>query len=170
MQVKPAATLNIQSKYWRVLAVLAAITLLAAVAGGVAATDAPWFYLQLARPAWSPPAWLFGPAWTLLYILMTLSAWLVVRARGWPAARPLMRLYAAQLVANGLWSWLFFHWHLGRASIADIMLLFVLIAVMIVAFWRVRPLAGMLLLPYLAWVGFATALNVATWWLNTGIL
>ena len=81
-----------------------------------------------------------------------------------------MRLYAAQLVANGLWSWLFFHWHLGRASIADIMLLFVLIAVMIVAFWRVRPLAGMLLLPYLAWVGFATALNVATWWLNTGIL
>jgi tryptophan-rich sensory protein len=155
---------------WRALLVLATMTALTALAGGIGSTDAPWLYVQLVRPAWSPPAWVFAPAWTLLYVLMTLSAWLVVRARGWPAARPLMLLFAAQLLTNGLWSWLFFNWRLGEVAIADIVLLLVLIVVMMVAFWRVRPLAGMLLVPYFAWVGFATALTVAMWWLNAGIL
>ena len=102
---------------WRALLVLATMTALTALAGGIGSTDAPWLYVQLARPAWSPPAWVFAPAWTLLYVLMTLSAWLVVRARGWPAARPLMLLFAAQLLTNGLWSWLFFKWRLGVVAI-----------------------------------------------------
>jgi len=163
--------MNFQSgRQWPALFVLAAMTALTALAGGIGSMDAPWFYLQLARPSWSPPAWVFGPAWTLLYVLMTVSAWLVVRALGWPAARPLMLLFAAQLLANGLWSWLFFKWKLGVASIADIVLLLALIGVMMVAFWRVRPLAGMLLVPYFAWVSFATALTVAIWRLNPGLL
>jgi len=161
---------NSDGHYWLALLVLAALTALTALAGGLGSTDAPWFYRQLARPSWSPPAWVFAPAWTLLYVLMTVSAWLVVRARGWPAARPLMLLFVAQLVANGLWSWLFFKWHLGVAAIADIVLLLALIAAMMVAFWRVRPLAGMLLVPYFAWVSFATALTVAMWRLNPGHL
>jgi benzodiazapine receptor len=157
-------------RHWLALLVLATLTSLTALAGGIGSTDAPWFYLQLARPSWSPPAWVFAPAWTLLYVLMTVSAWLVVRTRGWPAALPLMLLFAAQLLANGLWSWLFFKWHLGVAAIADIVLLLALIATMMVAFWRVRPLAGMLLVPYFAWVSFATALTVAMWRLNPGHL
>lgn len=163
-------TLKAGASHWGALAALAAATALTALAGGLGTTDAPWFYVQLARPAWSPPAWVFGPAWTLLYILMTVSAWLVIRARGWPGARPLMLLFAGQLLVNGLWSWFFFQWRLGVVAIADIVLLLVLIAVMMVAFWRVRPLAGMLLLPYFAWVGYATALTISMWWLNTGVL
>jgi tryptophan-rich sensory protein len=79
-------------------------------------------------------------------------------------------LYLLQLAVNTIWSWLFFHWHLGLLSLADILLLLVLILATLIAFWRVRPLAGWLLLPYLLWVGFASALNYAIWQLNPGIL
>jgi tryptophan-rich sensory protein len=79
-------------------------------------------------------------------------------------------LFGVQLALNALWSWLFFAWHRGGLALADIVLLWLAIVATAVAFWRLRPLAGALLLPYLLWVGFATALNFAVWRLNPQLL
>ena len=80
------------------------------------------------------------------------------------------RLCIAQLALNALWTWLFFVWHLGALAFVDIVLLWPLILATLLAFWRVRPLAGALLLPYLAWVSFAAMLNFAMWRLNPAVL
>ena len=101
---------------------------------------------------------------------MALSAWLVWRQGGWHSNRAALGLYVAQLVVNVLWSWLFFAWKLGGAAFADILLLLVLIVATMLAFARRRALAAWLLLPYLAWVSFATALNHAVWQLNPSVL
>ena len=142
----------------------------AAAVGAVASASAETFYLQLARPAWAPPAWLFGPVWSVLYGLMGVAAWLVWRVRGFARARVPLLLFMAQLAANGLWSWLFFAWHLGALSFVEVLVLWGLVAATAVTFWQVRPLAGALLLPYLAWVTFASALNLALWRLNPHLL
>lgn len=138
-----------------------------AVLGAVASSAAPAFYAQLDRPGWAPPASVFGPVWTVLYALMAVAAWQVWRLRGWVAP---LGLFVAQLVANGLWSWLFFGWRLGGPAFADIVLLWVLLAATLAGFWRIRRSAGLLLLPYLAWVTFAAALNWAVWQRNPGLL
>lgn len=142
-----------------VLAASFAASFLTAAVGAAASTNAPSFYRLLEQPSWAPPAWLFGPAWTLLFALMAISAWLVWRDRGFSAARAALLLFAAQLVANALWSWLFFGFQLGMAALLDILLLWLLIAATIHAFWSINRLAALLLVPYLAWVSFAGALN-----------
>lgn len=147
-----------------------AISFVAAAAGSIASIMAATFYSALARPAWAPPPAIFGPVWTVLYTLMAIAAWLVWREGGFRAARTALVLFLVQLVANALWSWLFFGWHRGAFALADILLLWLLIACTIAAFWRIKPLAGALLAPYLLWVSFATALNYAVWQLNPGIL
>ena len=152
------------------LAAWLGITGLAAAVAGTGSITADVFYARLALPAWAPPAWVFGPAWTALYALMGIAAWLIWRVHGFRGARFALLLYLLQLAVNTIWSWLFFHWHLGLLSLADILLLLVLILATLIAFWRVRPLAGWLLLPYLLWVGFASVLNYAIWQLNPGIL
>jgi tryptophan-rich sensory protein len=136
----------------------------------VASVEAKGFYAQLAQPAWAPPASVFGPVWTVLYALMGISAWLVWRQPGAMSSRQVLVLFVVQLAVNALWSWLFFAWHLGAAALAEICLLVVLIVATIRGFWRVRPLAGALLLPYLAWVCFATVLTWALWRGNPGLL
>ena len=152
------------------LAAWLGITGLAAAVAGAGSVTAPVFYARLALPAWAPPAWVFGPVWTALYALMGIAAWLVWRVRGFSGARFALLLYLLQLGVNTIWSWLFFHWHLGLLALADILLLLVLVLATLIAFWRVRPLAWLLLLPYVLWVGFAAALNHAIWQLNPGIL
>jgi benzodiazapine receptor len=142
----------------------------AAAVGGVASANAGDFYQQLARPGWAPPPWLFGPVWSVLYLLMGIAAWLVWRERGFRGARTALTLFVVQLAANALWTWLFFAWRRGALAFGEILLLWVLIAATILAFWRVRPLAGALLLPYLLWVSFATALTFAVWRANPAIL
>jgi tryptophan-rich sensory protein len=142
----------------------------AAAAGGVASANAGDFYQQLVRPGWAPPPWLFGPVWSVLYLLMGIAAWLVWRERGFRGARAALTLFIVQLAANALWTWLFFAWRLGALAFGEILLLWVLIAATIAAFWRVRPLAGALLLPYLLWVTFAAALTFAVWRANPGLL
>ena len=142
----------------------------AATIGAIASSNAPEFYRQLVRPDWSPPAWVFGPVWTVLYTLMAIAAWLIWRDRGFGDARVALGLFLVQLALNALWSWLFFAWQLGAASVVEIAILWALILATTVAFWRVRPLAGALLLPYLAWVSFAAVLNFAIWRLNPQLL
>lgn len=141
-----------------------------AAIGAVASVQAAAFYQQLAQPSWAPPSTVFGPVWSVLYALMGIAAWLVWREGGWRRQRKVLTLFLIQLAANALWSWLFFAWHRGALAFADIVLLWLLIVVTLIGFWRVRPLAGALMLPYLAWVSFASALNFAVWQMNPGVL
>lgn len=146
------------------------VTFAAAAIGSIASVDAASFYAQLRQPDWAPPASIFGPVWTVLYFLMAVAAWLVWRVSGFRAARTPLVLFLVQLVFNAAWSWLFFAWHLGAASFANIVVLWVLLVATLIAFWRVRPVAGALLIPYLAWVSFAAALNYAVWQLNPQLM
>ncbi len=152
------------------VALVVLATVAAAAAGALASGSAPDFYAALAKPMWAPPAAAFGPVWSILYVLMAVAAWLVIRAVGWAEARPAIALYGAQLVCNGLWTWLFFRWRQGGAALADILLLIALLLLTVRSFWRRRPLAAALLLPYLAWVSFAAALTYAVWRRNPGLL
>lgn len=142
----------------------------AAAIGAVASSDAGAFYGQLVRPGWAPPGWLFAPVWTVLYILMGTAAWLVWRVHGFKGAKAALTLFILQLCANALWTWLFFVWHQGALALAEIILLWFLIVATAAAFRKLNTVAAALLLPYLAWVTFATALTFATWRLNSGLL
>jgi tryptophan-rich sensory protein len=146
------------------------VSFIAAAIGSAASVRAGSFYTQLVRPEWAPPPDLFGPVWTALYALMGIAAWLVWRVGGFRAARTALTLFLVQLAVNALWSWLFFGWHLGALALANIILLWVLIIATLLSFWRITPLAGILLIPYLLWVSFASVLNYAVWQLNPQIL
>lgn len=126
----------------------------------------PGWYRTIAKPDWTPPDWAFGPAWTTLYVLMAIAAFLVWRRPDQPARRLGLRLWWAQLLANALWSPLFFGLHRLGLALLDIALLWLLILGVMFVFRRVHGLAAGLLLPYLLWVSFAAALNAAIWQLN----
>lgn len=151
---------------WAGTAGLALLTFAAAGVGGIASARAGEFYAGLVRPGWAPPAWLFGPVWTLLYGLMAVAATLVWRHRNRRGARWALAWYVAQLALNALWTWLFFRWRLGGWAFAEVLVLTVAVAGTAVAFHRVSRPAGWLLLPYLAWVTFASVLTLAVWRLN----
>lgn len=156
----------------QLLGLLAWITVCFAAAGlgALASVNAASFYQQLVRPSWAPPGWLFGPVWSVLYLSMAVAAWLAWRERGLRGMAGAAMLFFAQLAVNALWSWLFFAWRQGGVAFAEVLILLVMIAATLLAFWRIRPLAGALLLPYLAWVSFASVLNFATWRLNPALL
>lgn len=151
---------------------------LAAVAGaigGIASVNSREFYATLATPDWAPPGWLFGPVWSVLYVLMGVAAWLVWRERPSDVrasnARKLgLQLFVAQLVLNALWTWLFFAWRLGGPAFAEIAVLWIMIALTIWQFTRVRVAAAWCLVPYIAWVSFAAALTWAVWHRNPTLL
>lgn len=140
----------------------------AAALGALASVDASVFYAQLAKPVWAPPAGVFGPVWSLLYLMMAIAVWLVWRRP--QTDRHALFLFATQLIINALWSWLFFAWHLGALAFADVLLLWLLIAATISAFWRNSRLAALLLVPYWLWVSFATGLTFAVWQGNPTLL
>ncbi len=138
-----------------------------ALAAGVGSRFMPdaW-YRNLAKPSFNPPDWIFGPVWTLLYLLMAIAAWLVWLRR---LARRQSRAHPVCREARGLntaWTPLFFGLHEIGWALADLAVLWLVIAATLISFWRIRPLAGVLLAPYLSWVSFAAALNFAIWRLN----
>ncbi len=147
-----------------------AITYAAAALGAWASTSAASFYASLALPSWAPPARVFGPVWTLLYAMMAIAAWLVWRERGGRRASPALSLYLLQLAINALWSWLFFGWKFGALAFADILVLITLVCTTIVVFARIHRVAAAMLLPYLAWISFAAALNFSVWQANPAAL
>jgi translocator protein len=124
------------------------------------------YFDALRKPPLTPPPAVFGPAWTTLYLLMGIAAWLVWRCGINEQSALALGLFVAQLVFNALWSIIFFGSHRLGWALLEIALLWLMILATIVAFWRVRPLAGALLLPYLAWVSFAAYLNAGIWRLN----
>jgi translocator protein len=135
----------------------------AAVAGQF--TPGAW-YEQLAMPDWTPPDWLFGPVWTVLYGLMAVAAWMIWQQKGLSGASFALGLFGFQLALNLAWSWLFFGLQEIGLALADIVALWAAILLTIVAFWRENRVAGGLLMPYLLWVTFAAALNFEIWRLN----
>lgn len=154
----------------RQLAALGALLTLtfaaAAVGGWVTSQTVNTWYPTLEKPAWTPPAWVFGPVWTTLYLLMAIAAWLVWRQAGLRGACVALTLYAIQLVLNIGWSVVFFGLKNPGLAVLEIAVLWIAIVLTITAFWRRSPLAGLLLVPYLAWSSFAAALNFAIWRLN----
>jgi len=142
----------------------------AAAVGAAASTNAGVFYSQLEQPNWAPPAFVFGPVWTLLYCLIGCSAWLLWRDGGFSAHPKALSLFILQLLVNALWSWLFFFLHHGALAFVDVLLLCLLVLATMLTFWRHHALAGVLLLPYLAWVSFAALLNYVLWRQNPGVL
>jgi translocator protein len=151
----------------RLLAFVLIPLLVGAGSGFVTAAAVRDWYPTLVRPSFAPPAWVFGPVWTVLYCMMGFAAWLVWRKGGRSAAgRVALGLFALQLVLNGLWSLLFFGMRAPGVALIEIVVLWAAIAVTLGAFRRVDAVAGWLLVPYLAWVTFATVLNAGFWWLN----
>jgi benzodiazapine receptor len=143
---------------------------IAAIIGAIASIQAHTFYTNLIQPTWAPPAWLFGPVWTTLYIMMAISAWLVWKEGGISQQKSRLILFLTQLSFNALWSWLFFVWHLGGPAFINIIIMIVLISGSILRFWQISKWAAVLLIPYWLWVGFACCLNYAVWQLNPLIL
>ena len=146
------------------------LVLMAAVIGGLGSASAATFYAELRQPAWAPPAWLFGPAWTVLYTLMAIAAWLVWRRQGPGGARMALVLFGTQLAFNALWSWLFFEWRMGAVAFVEILVLWLLIGLTIAAFAQISRLAALLLVPYFLWVSYAAALSFDLWQRNPELL
>jgi len=134
---------------------------------GVGSTFTPGaWYAALAKPAWTPPGWIFAPVWTVLYVLMAVAAWLVSRSGAFRQRRLPLTLFLLQLACNGLWSWLFFGLQRPGLALLDIVALWLILLPTTTTFRKTRPLAGYLLWPYLAWVTFAAALNFEIWRIN----
>jgi tryptophan-rich sensory protein len=156
-------------RWGRTVALLIALCLCygAAAIGGLSGGGAGGgWYADLVKPPWTPPSWVFGPVWTVLYGMMAVAAWLVwIRRHHQPVAVPLTA-FALQLVLNATWSPLFFGLHRVDLASADLVLLWGVLVVTVWLFLRRCAIAGLLLMPYLLWVTFAAALNFAIWRLN----
>jgi tryptophan-rich sensory protein len=149
------------------LAGFAALCFAVAAAGGAAtATSVGTWYAGLAKPAFNPPDWVFAPVWTILYLMIAVAGWRVWRRRGGRGAWLALGAWGVQLSLNLSWSLLFFGARMIGAALAEIVVLLAAILVTAALFWRIDRLAGALLVPYAAWVGFATVLNAALWQLN----
>lgn len=167
--MNPPAPLKTVRATWPALLGWLLLTFAFAAAGAIASASAATFYSQLERAAWAPSAWLFGPVWSVLYLLMAIAAWRV-SGSATPRRRPALALYLCQLAVNALWTWLFFAWHRGALAMACIVVLWLMIAATIALFGRCQRLAAALLLPYLAWVSFAGVLCFSVWQRNPALL
>ena len=157
------------STFRQVLGLIFLVLVCFAVAGIGSTTTMPsiadW-YAGLRKPAWTPPSWLFGPVWTVLYLSMAVAAWLVWRRFGFSGAAVPLAVFGLQLGLNLAWSLIFFGWNNIGLALVDIVLLWLAIVATIFSFRHVSVLAGWLLVPYLIWVTFAAALNFSIWSMN----
>lgn len=145
-------------------------TLVAALLGALGSVRSGELYQQLDKPAWAPPASVFSPVWGILYVLMAVAAVLVIRRAGRRTTQGALPLFTAQLALNALWPWLFFRWRLGGVALAEIVALVVVLVLTVLSFARIHRGAAALLLPYLVWVAYATALTWSVWQRNPALL
>ena len=153
-----------QPNVWLGLIAWIALVFSASLTGAFVSTHG--WYEELIKPSWNPPNWIFGPVWTVLYILMAVAAWRIWRLGGWGRQRSALTLFMIQWALNALWTPLFFGLHLLGYAFAEILILWLFIVLTIRAFWCVDRIAGALLIPYAAWVTFAAVLNFTLWRLN----
>ncbi len=145
-------------------AALAIFVALVALAGWIGSRFQPGaWYVALERPPLTPPSWLFGPVWSVLYLAIAVAGWRVWRR---PSGNGALTLWGAQLALNALWSYLFFGLQRPGVALIEIVVLLAAVVATTVAFRRRDRVAGRLFVPYLAWVAFATYLNAGFWWLN----
>lgn len=150
------------------ISLLIFFVLLVIVVASVGAMFKPGiWYESLVKPAWTPPNWIFPIAWAILYLMIALSGWLAWRTAGFTTAGFAFVFYFLQLLFNAAWSWLFFGLQRMELAFIDIVLLWLTIVANIITFHSIHPLASYLLIPYLAWVSYAAALNFSVWQLNT---
>ena len=150
------------TRKWWVLALWLALTFAVSLAGSaVTLPKIPVWYAALAKPSFTPPDWLFGPVWTILYILMAVAVWRVGGAIRSPARHLATILFCIQLALNAIWSPVFFGLEAPLAGLYVIVALDIFVGATLIAFWRLDRLAGIMFVPYLAWVCYATALNAA---------
>jgi tryptophan-rich sensory protein len=147
--------------------IVSVVLALAAAASGAIFKPGSW-YKALAKPPWRPPDWLFGPVWMILYGMMAFAAWLVYEAAGFAGAGTALGIYLVHLLLNAGWSAVFFGMKSPGWGLVEVIGLWASILATIVAFLPVDTTAGLLLLPYLAWVSFAAVLNFRIWQLNPG--
>jgi tryptophan-rich sensory protein len=145
---------------------LALCFLVASIGGRWTASEIPTWYRTLIRPSIAPPNWLFSPVWTTLYLLMAIAVWRVSLAAPSPQRNLAIALFLVQLALNLAWSWIFFRQHWLGWAVVEVTLLWIAIAATTLAFRPVTTLAAWLMVPYLAWVSFASVLNFAYWRLN----
>lgn len=144
-----------------------AIPLISGLLGSVFTAPAvKTWYLEINKPTWNPPSWLFGPVWTTLFILMGVALYLVWSSKPSNKARVAIKMFAAQMVLNILWSAFFFGMQNFWLAFGEIVILWIAIALTIVDFFKVNKTAGWLLFPYIAWVSFAAYLNMTVAFLN----
>lgn len=154
---------------WIGLAVFLVVCLGAGGLGALATTpEIEGWYQTLDKPAWNPPDSVFGPVWTTLFVMMAIAAWLVWKPQGLQASVMPLTFFAIQLVLNIAWSWIFFGLHQPGWAFVEIVILWLAIVLTTVAFFQSSKLAGWLMIPYLAWVSFASVLNFTIWRLNVG--
>ncbi|AWG25085.1 TspO/MBR family protein [Flavobacterium kingsejongi] len=153
------------SKICITVVICVAIGLLSSIA--TQSSISTW-YPTLNKPSFNPPNWIFAPVWTVLYIMMGIAAGLVWHQKYlYPSAvKKALWVFGIQLFLNALWSILFFGKNDPLLALVDIIFLLLFILLTISYFYKIRPIAGYLLIPYLLWVSFATALNASIWWLN----
>lgn len=151
------------------LAAFVALTLSAAgIASAFTARSVRTWYPALRKPPGNPPTSYFGPVWTVLYILITIAAWNAWRVGdGWSGASSAITVFLIQLALNAAWSVIFFGVRSPGLALLEIILLWVAIFATIILFWRISTLSGALLIPYLAWITYATYLNAGIWRLNS---
>jgi len=158
----------VKINYLGKLAISVLICLLAGFLGSIFTTPSiPTWYASLAKPSFNPPNWLFAPVWTMLFILMGISAFLVwqkgLKKKG---VKKALGFFLAQLIFNVLWSFFFFKFHSPFLALLDIIILWFLILLTIFKFFKINNTAGLLLIPYLLWVSFASILNYFVYKLN----
>lgn len=136
------------------------------ISGYLTAGSVNGWYRTLVRPSFTPPDWLFGPVWTLLYLMMGIAAWLATSAAAGPLRNRILLVFLVQLSLNFFWSLIFFNRHQIGFALIEVVALWFAIAASAWLFSQSSRLAAWLMLPYLAWVTFATALNAGFWWLN----
>lgn len=151
-------------RHYAGLAVFIVVCFMVAATGSLFPPD-DW-YASLMRPQYAPPNWVFGPVWTVLYLMIAVSGWLVWTAPGPLSKRPAMFAFAVQLLLNAAWSAIFFGLHEPGWALVEICILWVAILTTTLMFRHHTKMASGLLLPYLAWVSFATLLNYGFWLVN----
>jgi tryptophan-rich sensory protein len=124
------------------------------------------WYESLQKPSWTPPNWVFPVIWPILYIMMGISAWLMWKMKEVSIRSTEFTWFFVQLILNALWSWVFFGMHLISTGLAEVFLLWISLVFTILLFWNKNRTAGLLLIPYLLWISYASALNFAIWQLN----
>lgn len=167
VQSRPPQRLTPQAQVIGLVGFLGVCLAAAAIGGMATAPAMDGWYQTLEKPSWQPPAWVFGPVWTVLYLLMAVAAWLVWKPGGFRLAAVPLTAFAGQLILNVAWSWIFFRLQQPGWALLELLVLWLAIALTTWLFFRRSATAAVLMLPYLGWVTFAGVLNFAIWRLNT---